>query len=225
MPPPQHRRARPSSNGRPPTPRATTAGFETKTAGAARSRYDALLDELQPAAAAAETTGQCDASAAPLDGVLPRRPPQRQPAQRPRHGAVADDAAVTDDEIRARFRRLAASRSDGGGRRASRLDALAHGRAPIEGIWEMADGSYRGVVLRDDDHVDRFTMSILRRTPCGGRRARSRRGSRPADDGYAVQFFMRDHSEQAWTAWCPATCWSFDRARRGSGVAGRCRTT
>jgi hypothetical protein len=173
------------------------AGFETKTAGDERPRYDALLAELSPLAAAASDPAECGAVLARWlaffdDGHL-------SIGRRNAGASAASDAPASDSEIRARFadwptRPLTEAQAR------SRLDALGAGRHPIEGIWESADASYRGVVLRDDDDDGRFTMSILRAdsvwwTP-GQVKAVFERI--PADGSYSVQFFMRDHSEQAW---------------------------
>jgi hypothetical protein len=173
------------------------AGFETKTGGDARSRYDALLAELSPLAAAAGDPTQCGAVLARWlaffdDGHL-------SIGRRSAGASAASDAPASDSEIRARFagwptRPLTEAQAR------SRLDALGAGRQPIEGIWESADASYRGVVLRDDDDDGRFTMSILRADSVWWTPGQVKAVFEPvpADGSYAVRFFMRDHSEQAW---------------------------
>lgn len=186
------------------------SGFETKTAGSRRAAYVTLLEELRPAAAAAETTGQCDGvlrrwTAFFRDGHLSIS--RRSAATT----AAADDAAATDDEIRARFadwpRRAL---SDGQAR--DRLAGLGHGRAPIEGIWEIADGSYRGVILRDEDRADRYTMTILQADSVWWTPGQVKARFTPtARDGYDATFYMRDHSEQAWSGAVSGNVLTFDR--------------
>jgi hypothetical protein len=139
------------------------AGFETKTAGDERSRYDALLGELSPLAAAVSDPAECGAVLARWlaffdDGHL-------SIGRRSAGASAAPDAPPGDDEIRARFadwptRPLSEQQAR------SRLDALGASRHPIEGIWESADGSYRGVVLRDES----ARRTILHEHPaCGFR--------------------------------------------------------
>jgi hypothetical protein len=174
------------------------AGFETKTAGDERARYDALLGELRPLAAAANNPAECGAVLARWlaffdDGHLSigRRSAGAS--------AAASDAPPGDEEIRARFadwptRPLTEAQAR------SHLDALGAGRQPIEGIWESADGSYRGVVLRDEATGGRYSMSILRADSVWWMPGQIKAifDAAPNDSSYGVQFFMRDHSEQAW---------------------------
>jgi hypothetical protein len=189
---------------------ANYAGFETKTAGDARARYDALVAELRPAAAAAGSAVACNEvlrrwTAFFGDGHLSF---SRRAASAPNGDALPADAS--DDAIRAHF--ADSPRRDVTEAEArSRLEALGSERAPIEGIWEMAAGNYRGAVLRDDAAGTRFSMSILRADSVWWTPGQIKAVFRPHDDGYAVQFFMRDHSEQAWTGRVMRNVLSFDQ--------------
>jgi hypothetical protein len=60
----------------------------------------------------------------------------------------------------------------------------------------MAEGNYRGVVLRDDAAGSSFTMSILRADSVWWVPGQVKAVFTPDADGLAVRFFMRDHSEQ-----------------------------
>jgi hypothetical protein len=126
-------------------------------------------------------------------------------------GPAAGDDDIAPDEIRARYadrpqRELAEPQAR------ARLDALGAARAPIEGIWEMSGGNYRGVVLRDDDAGTRFTMSILRADSVWWVPGQVKAIFTPAPDGrYTVRFFMRDHSEQAWTGRVAGSVLTLDR--------------
>ncbi|HSJ05055.1 MAG TPA: S41 family peptidase, partial [Longimicrobiales bacterium] len=171
------------------------AGFETKTAGDAGVEYDRLLAELRPAAAAASTELECNAILGRWvaffgDGHLSYRRAGRQ--------ETASAAPATDDEVRARFADWPVRPMTEAQAREI-LDGLASGRSPIEGIWQIGDGSYRAAVLRDDDDPARFTMSILRADSVWWLPGQVKARFIPtADETYAVQFFMRDHSEQNW---------------------------
>lgn len=174
------------------------AGFETKTAGDERIAYDALLAELRPAAATAATPAECNAvlgrwTAFFRDGHL-------SIGRRGGAASAADNgASATDEEIRARFADW--PRRDMSEQQArDSLTALGTARAPIEGIWEIDDGSYRGVVLRDDDTGTRYSMSILVADSVWWVPGQVKARFMPSSgDTYDVQFFMRDHSEQSWT--------------------------
>ncbi len=174
------------------------SGFETKTAGDRAIAYAALLDRLRAGAAQSTTPADCDALLGKWvaffeDGHLSVR---RSVEAAPGTGSAGQP---TDEAIRDRFadwpRR---DLTEPEARR--RLASLGDGRSPIEGIWENADGAYRGVVLRDEDSGDRFTMSILRADSVWWVPGQVKAIFEPGDgDEYDVRFFMRDHSENAWT--------------------------
>jgi hypothetical protein len=171
------------------------SGFETKTAGAARAGYDALLAELRPVAAAA-TESECDALLARWvaffgDGHLSFRRAGPQ--------AAVSDVPASDEEIRARFAEWPVRPLNEAQAREV-LDGLGSGRSPVEGIWEIGDGSYRAAILRDDDDAARFTMSILRADSVWWLPGQVKARFVPAaNEAYAVEFFMRDHSARNWT--------------------------
>jgi hypothetical protein len=173
------------------------SGFETKTAGDQLVAYQDLVRELDAEAALAGTAAECDVilrrwSGFFRDGHLSlgrRGPAPPEPA----------GPAPSDAEIRARFADWPVRDQTEASARAA-LDALGGGRSPVEGIWESSDAAYRGIVLRDEEVPGRYVMSILRADsvwwlPGQVKAVFDANG----DAAYDIRFFMRDHSEQAWT--------------------------
>jgi hypothetical protein len=177
--------------------RRNYAGFEIKTAGAAGARYEALLAELRPGAAAAPTTAACDALIARWIDFFEDGHIWIRRAADPRSSNVAIPAE-TDDAIRARLagrERLELSEEEA----RARIAARGAERSPLEGIWELGD-AYRVAVVRDERPGRHYTMTTLRADsvwwiPGQVKATFAETGT----GGYDVRFYMRDHSEQAWT--------------------------
>jgi hypothetical protein len=178
---------------------ANYSGFETKTAGEEWDAYQELLRELGAEAALAGTPAECDEvlgrwSGFFMDGHLSVG--RGGPAENP---AAPAGPPPTDAEIRARFATWPARDLTEGPARMA-LDALGDGRSPVEGIWESSDGAYRGIVLRDEEAGGRYAMSILRADSVWWLPGQVKAVFDARGDGrYDVRFFMRDHSEQAWS--------------------------
>jgi hypothetical protein len=171
------------------------AGYDFKLMPDVRPAYDSLVVTLAREAEDATDQAACSAiltrwTAFFRDGHLSLS----------RRGAtvaspVQDDAP---DAIRARYA-SAPRRPIGEGEARARLTQLGAARDPIEGIWEMQGGNYRGVVLRDEQDTTAFLMSILRADSVWWTPGQVKAIFAAASDGaYGVRFFMRDHSEQQW---------------------------
>lgn len=173
------------------------SGFEYKVPAARRPQYDALVAELRAEAIRAGDAASCDALLARWtaffgDGHLS--------ISRRSSGAATSEADGTPAAIRARY--ADAPRRDITESEArARLEALGTRRAPIEGIWEMQGGNYRGVILRDDEAGTSYAMSILRADSVWWMPGQVKAVFTPTGDAvYATEFRMRDHSEQRWEA-------------------------
>lgn len=174
------------------------AGFEYKVTAETKPRYAALVAELTADASRAADGSACNAILARWvrffdDGHLSF-------GRRSAAAAPGAEQPESPDAIRARY--AASPRRDLTESEArARLDALGATRAPIEGIWEMQGGNYRGAVLRDDPDGRTFTMSILRADSVWWVPGQVKAVFSPDSAGrFAVRFFMRDHSERPWTA-------------------------
>jgi hypothetical protein len=176
------------------------SGFESKTAGDRLDGYRDLVRQLETEAALAETEAECDVLLRRWAGFF-----QDGHLSLGRRGPATGDAVAatasppTDGEIRARFADWPSRNlTETEGRAA--LDALGGRRDPVEGIWESGDAAYRGIVVRNDEAPGRYIMSILRADSVWwlpGQVKAIFEGS--GADAYDIRFFMRDHSEQAWT--------------------------
>jgi hypothetical protein len=176
------------------------SGFETKTAGGRLEAYRDLVRQLEREAALAATAAECDVVLRRWAGFF-----QDGHLSLGRQGAATADPAATtplpptDGEIRARFADWPSRNLTETEGRAT-LDALGDRRNPVEGIWESSDAAYRGMVLRSDEVPGRYIMSILRADSVwwlpGQVKAIFEASGAAA---YDIRFFMRDHSEQAWT--------------------------
>jgi hypothetical protein len=176
------------------------SGFETKTAGDRLDAYRELVRQLETEAALAGTAAKCDVVLRRWAGFF-----QDGHLSLGRWGpATADPLAATaapptDGEIRARFADWPSRTLTEADARAA-LGALGGRQNPVEGIWESSDAAYRAVVLRSDEVPGRYIMSILRADSVwwlpGQVKAIFEASGAAA---YDIRFFMRDHSEQAWT--------------------------
>jgi hypothetical protein len=173
------------------------SGFETKTAGDRLDAYQELVRELDAEAAVAGTAAECDVILGRWagffrDGHLSLR--RRGPAPAEPAGPAPSDA-----EIRARFADWPVRDQTEASARAA-LDALGEERSAVEGIWESSDAAYRGIVLRDEAVPGRYVMSILRADSVWWLPGQVKAVfDASVDAAYDIRFFMRDHSEQAWT--------------------------
>jgi hypothetical protein len=171
--------------------RENYSGYDDKVS-AAPTAYDSLVTALHAEASVAATDGQCN----PIlgrwvaffgDGHLS--------FGRPRAMSGAVQAGSSAEEVRARFADWPRVEIDEAGLRAL-LDATPE-RDPIEGIWESSDGSYRLAAQRDPDGG--FVMSILRADSVWWMPGQIKARLAFEDGRYATRFYMRDHSEQAWS--------------------------
>jgi hypothetical protein len=173
------------------------AGFESKASGETGAAYSRHLGGLLTDARAAANQAQCDAvlrlwtdffQDGHLSFARRRSTPTGPPA-----------SAETDDEIRARFAAWPTRSLTEHEARAA-LDVAGDTRSPVEGIWESEDGAYRVALLADDAGTGRYLMSVIRADSVWWVPGQIKAIFAPADAGaYHVRFFMRDHSEEAWT--------------------------
>ncbi|AHG92007.1 peptidase S41 [Gemmatirosa kalamazoonensis] len=172
------------------------AGFDDKVTAARRPAYDALLDTLRASSARAATSADCDAvlrrwTAFFGDGHLGFTRRAAAPA--------SPAASPSDDEVRARYASWEQRALDEPTARA-RLTASGARRDAAEGVWESLDGRYRVAALRDATSGD-VVMTVLAADSVwwmpGQVKARL---ARDTGGVYAARFYMRDHSEQRWTA-------------------------
>lgn len=173
------------------------SGFEYKVTNDRRGEYENLVSALARDAAAAKAGEACDDILGRWvaffgDGHLS--------VGRRGAAAAAPVANESADAIRARY--ADAPRVDVTEAQArARLDGLGEARHELEGIWEMQGGNYRGVVLREDSAGTSFRMAILRADSVWWMPGQVKAVFAPGSDGaYATRFYMRDHSEQRWTA-------------------------
>ena len=172
------------------------AGFDDKVTAARRPAYDALLDTLRASSTRAATSADCDAvlrhwTAFFGDGHLGFTRRAAAPA--------SPAASPSDAEVRARYASWERRALDEPTARA-RLTASGARRDAAEGVWESLDGRYRVAALRDATSGD-VVMTILAADSVwwmpGQVKARL---ARDTGGVYAARFYMRDHSEQRWTA-------------------------
>jgi len=174
------------------------AGYQDKVTPATRPAYQALLDSLREQATNIPNDAQCDPllrrwvaffrdrhlgfsrrSAAPVVGTPPT-------------------AAEPPNDVRARFANWERRAIDEAQVR-SPLDQPTNRLDPIEGIWQSSDGAYRVAILRDSAAGREFAMTILRADSVYWMPGQLKAAFVRDGNGYTTRFFMRDHSEQAWS--------------------------
>lgn len=174
------------------------AGYEDKVTAAARPAYDSLMAALLKDASVASTDAACDVVLRRWVAFfhdrhlgIGRRMPEPAVTQ-------ASTPPDSPDAIRARYAGWERLPIDEAGAR-SRLQA-SEARDPLEGIWRSSDGAYRVAVLRDSGGRD-LVMTVLRADSVYWVPGQVKAAfTRAAGGAYATRFYMRDHSEQSWTA-------------------------
>jgi hypothetical protein len=200
------------------------AGFADKVTPATRPAYDSLLFSLRADAVTARSPGACAPILQRWIGFFRDRHLGWSRTNSP-SAPAAGQSPESPESIRARFAHWDRVAVDDAKAQASLSGQKTLDR--IEGIWSSADGNYRVAILRDTSGDRDFVMTVLRADSVywlpGQVKARLTR------DGaeYRTQFYMRDHSEQSWTAsvernalrFSSGSAWFRDFPRRADDLA------
>lgn len=176
------------------------AGFTDKVNATTRRAYDSLLATLRADAERAAPGIGCDSVLGRWVAFFHDRHlsfTRRRPAPT---SSTAGTATSTDAEIRARYATWERTNASEESVRAQ-LAALGADRRPLEGIWDSNDGRYRVAIARDARADRAYTMTVLRADSVWWTPGQMKATFAPDSvNGFRARFYMRDHSEQRWTA-------------------------